>query len=287
MSVTYLNFNGSILPSDHPIFEAHNRGFRYGDGLFESMRFLKGKLKFSEMHIDRIQKGMKLLKLDNYSLIDTWFIREKTEELIRRNKVGADARIRLTIFRDSGGFYTPDSNKFAYLLELHKLDDSQYVLNKKGLIIDVYDEVPKPVNILSNSKTSNAMIYVLAGIFKNQNALDEVLILNQNGFLCESVSSNVFVVYDRKLYTPALNEGCIAGVMRQVVMRLAKENNIELVEAQINPDILNEADEVFLTNAAKGIQWVMGYNHKRYFNEVSRFLNDKLNLLQSFLEKVN
>ena len=132
---------------------------------------------------------------------------------------------------------------------------------------------------MSNSKTSNALIYVLAGIYKNQNALDEVLILNQNGFLCESVSSNVFVVYDRKLYTPALNEGCIAGVMRQVVMRLAKENNIELVEAQINPDILNEADEVFLTNAAKGIQWVMGYNHKRYFNEVSRFLNDKLNLL--------
>jgi|694.fasta_scaffold16675_1 branched-chain amino acid aminotransferase len=279
MSVTYLNFNGSILPSDHPIFEAHNRGFRYGDGLFESMRFLKGKLKFPEMHIDRIQKGMKLLKFDNYSLIDTWFIREKTEELIRRNKVGADARIRLTIFRDSGGFYTPDSNKFAYLLELHKLDDSQYVLNKKGLIIDVYDEVPKPVNILSNSKTSNALIYVLAGIYKNQNALDEVLILNQNGFLCESVSSNVFVVYDRKLYTPALNEGCIAGVMRQVVMRLAKENDIELVEAQINPDILNEADEVFLTNAARGIQWVMGYNHKRYFNEVSRFLNEKLNLL--------
>jgi branched-chain amino acid aminotransferase len=279
MSVTYLNFNGSILPSDHPIFEAHNRGFRYGDGLFESMRFLKGKLKFPEMHIDRIQKGMKLLKFDNYSLIDTWFIREKTEELIRRNKFGADARIRLTIFRDSGGFYTPDSNKFAYLLELHKLDDSQYVLNKKGLIIDVYDEVPKPVNILSNSKTSNALIYVLAGIYKNQNALDEVLILNQNGFLCESVSSNVFVVYDRKLYTPALNEGCIAGVMRQVVMRLAKENDIELVEAQINPDILNEADEVFLTNAARGIQWVMGYNHKRYFNEVSRFLNEKLNLL--------
>jgi branched-chain amino acid aminotransferase len=195
------------------------------------------------------------------------------------NKVGADARIRLTIFRDSGGFYTPDSNKFAYLLELNKLDDRQYVLNKKGLIIDVYDEVPKPVNILSNSKTSNALIYVLAGIYKNQNALDEVLILNQYGFLCESVSSNVFVVYDRKLYTPALNEGCVAGVMRQVVMRLAKENNIELVEAQINPDILNEADEVFLTNAARGIQWVMGYNHKRYFNRVSKFLNEKLNLL--------
>ena len=279
MSVEYINFNGSILPADQQIFKANNRGFRYGDGLFESMRYMKGKLKFPEMHIDRVQKGMKLLRFDNCSLIDAWFLREKVDELVRRNRTGADARIRLTVFRDSEGLYSPVSNKFGYVLEIQKLDESQYVLNKKGLIIDVYDEIPKPVNALSNLKTCNAMIYVLAGIYKNQNALDEVLILNHHGFLCESMSSNVFVVYDRKLYTPALNEGCIAGVMRQVVMRLAKENDIELVEAQINPDILNEADEVFLTNAAKGIQWVMGYNNKRYFNEVSRFLSEKLNLL--------
>jgi len=279
MSVEYINFKGSILPADQLIFKANNRGFRYGDGLFESMRYMKGKLKFPEMHIDRVQKGMKLLRFDNCSLIDAWFLREKVEELVRRNRTGADARIRLTVFRDSEGLYSPVSNKFGYVLEIQKLDESQYVLNKKGLIIDVYDEIPKPVNALSNLKTCNAMIYVLAGIYKNQNALDEVLILNHHGFLCESMSSNVFVVYDRKLYTPALNEGCIAGVMRQVVMRLAKENDIELVEAQINPDILNEADEVFLTNAAKGIQWVMGYNNKRYFNEVSRFLSEKLNLL--------
>jgi len=279
MSVEYINFNGSILPADQLIFKANKRGFRYGDGLFESMRYMKGKLKFPEMHIDRIQKGMKLLRFDNCSLIDAWFLREKVEELVRRNRTGADARIRLTVFRDSEGLYSPVSNKFGYVLEIQKLDESQYVLNKKGLIIDVYDEIPKPVNALSNLKTCNAMIYVLAGIYKNQNALDEVLILNHNGFLCESMSSNVFVVYDRKLYTPALNEGCIAGVMRQIVMRLAKENDIELVEAQINPDILNEADEVFLTNAGKGIQWVMGYNNKRYFNEVSRFLSEKLNLV--------
>ncbi len=279
MSVEYLNFNGNVLPADQLIFKANNRGFRYGDGLFESMRYMKGKLKFPEMHIDRIQKGMKLLRFDNCSLIDTWFLREKVEELVRRNRAGADARIRLTVFRDSDGLYSPVSNKYGYVLEIQKLDESQYVLNKKGLIIDVYDEIPKPVNALSNLKTCNAMIYVLAGIYKKQNALDEVLLLNHHGFLCESMSSNVFVVYDRKLYTPSLNEGCIAGVMRQVVMRLAKENDIELVEAQINPDILNEADEVFLTNAARGIQWVMGYNNKRYFNEVSRFLSEKLNLI--------
>ncbi|WP_276364071.1 aminotransferase class IV [Daejeonella sp. H1SJ63] len=275
----FINFNGVIVPADQQIFSVSNRGFRYGDGLFESMRYLNGELKFSELHIDRIQKGMKVLKLDRSALIDTWFLRERAEELIRRNKIGSDGRFRLTVFRDADGLYSPVSNKMAYVLESQKLEDNSYVLNKKGLIIDVYDEVPKPLNILSNLKTCNALVYVMAGIFKNRNGLDEVLILNQNGFLCESMSSNVFIVYDRKLYTPALNEGCIGGVMRQVVIRLAKENGIELIEAQINPDILNEADEVFLTNAAKGIQWVMGYNNKRYFNEVSRFLNEKLNKL--------
>ena len=279
MAKQFINFNESIISSDHQIFSVNNRGFRYGDGLFESMRYMNGQLKFPDLHIDRVLEGMKVLKLENSFYLDSWLLREKVDELARRNKIGPNARFRLTVFRDSGGLYSPDSNKMAYVLESQSLDDSQYTFNNKGLIIDVYDELTKPVNILSNLKTCNSLIYVLAGIFKNQNALDEVMILNQHGFLCESISSNVFVVYDRKLYTPSLNEGCIGGVMRQVVMRLANENGIELVEAQINPDILNEADEIFITNAAKGIQWVMGYNKKRYFNEMSKFLSEKLNQL--------
>ena len=275
----FINLNGSIISSDHQIFTVSNRGFRYGDGLFESMRYMNGKLKFPDLHIDRVLKGMKILKLENGFHLDSWFLREKVDELARRNKIGPNARFRLTVFRDSGGLYSPDSNKMAYVLESQSMDESQYTFNNKGLIIDVYDELTKSVNILSNLKTCNSLIYVLAGIFKNQHKLDEVMILNQYGFLCESISSNVFVVYDRKLYTPSLNEGCIGGVMRQVVMRLAIENGIELIEAQVNPDILNEADEVFITNAAKGIQWVMGYNSKRYFNEMSKFLSEKLNLL--------
>ena len=279
MSKQFINFNGNIVPADQQILTVANRGFRYGDGLFESMRWMKGELKFAELHSERLRKGFKLLKMDSWSHVDNWFIRERVEELVRRNKAGNDARIRLTAFRDGEGLYSPSSNKMGFVLEANTLDESTYNLNDKGLIIGVYDEMTKPISILSNLKTCNSLVYVMAGIFKNQNALDEVLILNNNGFLCESMSSNAFVVYDRKLYTPALNEGCIAGVMRQVIIKLAKENGIELVEAQINPDILNEADEVFLTNAAKGIQWVMGYNSKRYFNEVSRFLQEKLNTL--------
>ncbi|MEJ7692696.1 aminotransferase class IV [Daejeonella sp.] len=279
MSRQFINFNGDIVPAEQQVLTVANRGFKYGDGLFESMRLLKGELKFAELHSERIRKGLKLLKMDSWSSVDTWFLREKAEELVRRNKTGPDARIRLTAFRDGEGLYSPSANNMAYVLEATKVTESTYTLNEKGLIIDVFEELTKPVNILSNLKTCNSLTFVLAGIFKNQNSLDEVMVLNDRGFLCEAMSCNVFVVYDRKLYTPALSEGCIAGVMRQVVIKLAKENGIELVEAQISPDILNEADEVFLTNAARGIQWVMGYNGKRYFNEISRFLNEKLNAL--------
>lgn len=279
MKSSFINFNGEFFPENQLVMSVANRGFKYGDGLFESMRFLKGELMFSELHADRIRKGMKTLKFEGYSQIDHYFLKEKVSELVRKNKTGQNARIRLTVFRDSDGLYSPNSNKIGYALEVTKIADANYtaIKNNKGLIIDVYDEITKPINLLSNLKTCNSLLYVIAGIYKNQHALDEVLILNQNGFLCESISSNIFIVYQKQIYTPALNEGCIAGVMRNVIMRLAKENGMEVIEAQVNPAILLEADEVFLTNASRGIQWVMGYNNKRYFNEVSRFLMEKLN----------
>jgi branched-chain amino acid aminotransferase len=279
MATQFINFNGDICPAEQPVMSINNRGFRYGDGLFESMRLMKGEINFAALHVDRLQKGMKALKLEGYSHIDEYFLKEKTEELSRRNQAGPNARIRLTVFRDAGGLYSPVSNKFAYALESNKIDDSRYIPDPKGFIVDVFDGVAKPVNSLSNYKTCNSLPFVLAGIYKNQNSLDEVFILNQNGFLCEAMSSNVFVVYDKQIYTPALTEGCIGGVMRTVVLQLAKDTAIPLNEAQIDPEILKDADEIFITNASRGIQWVMGYGKKRYFNETSRFLLEKLNEL--------
>lgn len=273
----YILFNDEFFAADHAIIKASNRGFKFGDGLFESMRMCNGKLQFAEQHADRLRAGMKALKMEGYALLDEYFLRQKTSELLKKNKFNGNVRFRLTIYRDGEGLYTPQSNKAGYLLEAIPLEQAQYELNKKGLIIDVYDEITKSINKLANYKTSNALLYVMAGLFQKQHRLDEALILNQNGFLCESTSSNVFVVYQKQIYTPALSEGCVAGVMRSVVLQLAKTHDLPLIEAQINPEILNEAEEVFVTNASSGIRWVMGYGKKRYFNEVSKGLSAKLN----------
>ncbi|RDC55451.1 4-amino-4-deoxychorismate lyase [Pedobacter chinensis] len=279
MSQQYLLFNDEFQAVDVPVLTASNRSFKFGDGLFESMRMIDNKLQFADLHADRLVAGMKVLKMDGHALMDDYFLRQKTADLVKKNRWNGNVRFRLSVYRQGAGVYTPEINKAGYILEGIPLKSNQYELNSKGLIIDVFDEITKPINKLSNFKTSNALLYVMAGIFKSQNRLDEAMILNQNGFLCESISANVFVVYNSQIYTPALTEGCVGGVMRSAIMQLCKMNDISLIEAQINPEILKEAEEVFITNATQGIQWVMGYGRKRYFNEVSKFLIDKLNAL--------
>jgi len=278
MTPVFINFNGEILPADTKLFALNNRGFKYGDGLFETMRLMKGQLKFPELHAERLQKGMKALKIEGYSQMDAWFLKEKTADLARRNKV-KHGRFRLTVFRDAEGLYTPTQNKMGWCLELQPVDEPRYFLNEKGLIMDLYTEIPKPTNYLSNIKTCNSLVYVMAGIYKTQNKLDDVFLLNQHGNLCEASSSNIFISYKKNLYTPALSEGCVEGVMRQVTINLAKQNGIPLTEAQISPDILYEADEVFLTNAGRGIQSVIGFGVRRYFNGMSKILVEELNKL--------
>src|ERR1700743_3162339 len=110
MTLNFINFNGQILPADSKLLTVANRSFRYGDGLFESMRFMKGELKFADMHADRLQRGMKALKIDSYSQMDAWFLKEKAAELAMRNKT-KHARLRLTVYRDAGGLYAPSLNK--------------------------------------------------------------------------------------------------------------------------------------------------------------------------------
>ena len=279
MSQEYLLFNDEYHAVDAPVLTTSNRGFKFGDGLFESMRMINQKLQFADLHADRLAAGMKALKIDGHALMDDYFLRQKTADLAKKNRWNGNVRFRLSVYRQGAGVYTPESNKSGYVLEGIPLKSIAYELNSKGLIIDVFDEMTKSIDKLSNFKTSNALLYVMAGLFKTQNRLDEAMILNQSGFLCESISSNIFVVYNKEIYTPALTEGCVGGVMRSTIMQICKMNDIPLIEAQISPEVLKEAEEVFITNATQGIQWIMGYGRKRYFNEFSKYLNEKLNLL--------
>ncbi|MGJ1268331.1 aminotransferase class IV [Sphingobacterium spiritivorum] len=276
MSTTYINCNGKIVPEGDAVVSSDNRAFRYGDGLFETMLWKDGDIRFLAFHIERLQEGLRMLHMEDAHRFDAFFIRSKTEELIRKNNMlGQQVRVRLIVYRDGGGLYGPETNKTAYVLQITRIPES--LRDKKvGLIVDLYTEYRKPYSDLSKLKSNNALIYVMAGLHKRKHRFDEVLLLNQEGYLCEALSSNIFVFYEKVLYTPAISEGCIAGVMRRVVMDMATDEGIAVVEAQISPEIMSQADEIFCTNAVHGVQWVMGYKQKRYFNKISRILQEKL-----------
>lgn len=276
MSLHYINFDGQIVAESQQIASIDNRALRYGDGLFETMLWKDGDIRFLKQHIERLQQGMQTLQLEESTKFDEFFLRSKTEELIRKNNmIGQQARVRLIVYRGGGGLYSPESNKPVYCLQVARVPTS--LRDKKlGLIVDLYTEFKKPYSDLSHLKSNNALIYVMAGLYKKKFAYDEVFILNQEGYLCEALTSNIFVYYEKILYTPAITEGCVAGVMRKVVMDMAAAEDIQVVEAQISPEIMKQADEIFCTNAVQGVQWVMGYKQKRYFNKISRILQDKL-----------
>ncbi|WP_257667114.1 aminotransferase class IV [Parapedobacter tibetensis] len=277
MPVHYIDFNNKLVPEKETILTADNRAFRYGDGLFETMRWMDGDIRFLQHHLARLHEGMHLLQLEHPASFDEQFIRSRTAALINKNNLeGQHVRVRLQVFRDGGGLYSPQQNTAAYVLSVSRLDSDDVNHRKIGLIVDVYTEFRKPTSELSKLKSANALVFVMAGLYRKKKGLDDVLLLNQEGFLCESLSSNVFIWYDKKLYTPALSEGCIDGVMRKVVIEIALDSGLDVIEAQISPDIMNEADEIFHTNAIHGVQWVMGYKQKRYFNRISRMLQEKL-----------
>ncbi|WP_028298479.1 aminotransferase class IV [Olivibacter sitiensis] len=266
----YININGQIIGAKEPAVSISNRSFRFGDGVFETMRFKAGQIHFLPYHLERLAKGMQLLQLENPSLLNTQFIQDRVAQLFAKNKLTGSARVRLQVYREGGGLYSPETNEAGFVLEVSQLGQEDYTLNKTGLLIDIFHAHKKHVDALSNLKTNNALLYVLAGAQRKKAGLDDILILNQEDFLCEALSSNIFIYFDRKLYTPAMSEGCVAGVMRRVVIDVCQKLDMEVIEAQINPLILHEADELFLTNAVNGIHWVMGYNRKRYFNHIAQ-----------------
>lgn len=274
----YCILNGHLISIYEPNVAFSNRAFRYGDALFESIRVCNNQVLFLSDHLTRLKLGMTVLRMNLPAELTTQNIHEFIVHLLKHNVHAPHARVRLTIFRNEGGYYTPESNDISFLIESEEME-TPFELNQKGFWVDIYADIKKSVNKLSNIKSANALLYVLAGISKQSMKLDDSLLINENGTICESVNSNVFVVKNGTLYTPPLTEGCVAGVMRKQIMHLATENKILTFESAITLYTLMNGDEVFLTNSIQGIRWVGQFREKFYTNKMSLFLTDKLNQL--------
>ena len=277
MNSHQLSYNGEFYSEETALFTADNRAFRYGDSLFETIHCNGTQIQFFDEHIERLMLGMNQLGMEiPNNFPETIEINIKS--LITKNKSFLGTRIRLSVFRNSGGLYTPNTNSISYLIECSKLEDPKYFLNKKGLKIGLFDTYKKTSNSLSAFKTGNSLPFILAGLHKSEMKWDDCLLINERQNLVESVSSNLFVVKDGILFTPSLESGAVNGIMREQIIQIALDLGMTVYDDCImKPEQLLEADEIFLTNAIVGIRWVVAYGERRYFNRSAKVLIEALN----------
>ena len=146
----FILYNGAYHFRDEFGLSIQNRSFYYGDGLFETMHANGTEIQFFDDHLTRLKYGMDILKMEIPSVIETGFIEKEIIKLLHKNKLYQGVRIRLTVFRNEGGKYTPQDNNISYIVETEFIENDYYQLNPKGLVIDLFKEIKKPVNAFAN-----------------------------------------------------------------------------------------------------------------------------------------
>ena len=141
--------------------------------------------------------------------------------------------------------------------------------DREGLVLDVFPDARKSCDVFANLKSASHLIYVMAARFAKENKLNDCLLLNTDGRICDATIANLFWIKDEIIFTPPLSEGCIAGVKRRYLMERLQTTGLRLREENCEISDLENADELFLTNAIQGIRWVKQFRNKSYTNSIT------------------
>lgn len=264
----FISLNGKNYPANEPVLLADNRGYRYGDGLFETMKMSKGSILLSELHFERLFYGLKLLELELPNFFTPEKLRQEIIHLAEKNHCQSLARIRFSVFRGNGGLYDGDKI-LSYLIECWPLNESHTRMNENGLIIDIFTGARKSCDQFAALKSANFLPYTMAAQYAKANKLNDCLVVNTNGAIADSTIANLFVIKDNVISTPALTEGCVNGVMRRYLLSVLPAKGYVIMETAISKEMLENADEIFLTNAINGIRWVRQFRDKNYSNKLT------------------
>jgi len=272
-----INFNGNVIAQDDNIL-TQNRAFLYGDGVFETVKVVNNKILFLEDHYFRLMASMRVVRMEIPMNFTMEYFEEQILKVVQENGLSASARARITVFRNNGGLYLPQTNEISFLIHTTSLEKAPYALNESHYEVDLYKDFYVSRQLLSSIKTTNKMINITGSIFASENGFENCILLNDAKNVVEALQGNLFMVVGKKLITPPISEGCLNGVMRRQILALAKKTEgIEVVEEIISPFDLQKADELFLTNVITGIQPITKYRKKEFTNNMANLLVQKLN----------
>lgn len=274
-----VNRNGHFFSKEEAVLTHTNRGFKYGDGVFETLRVVKGSIFFWEDHYFRLMASMRMLRMEIPMNFTLEHIQDEIIATVRKNNLeqGA-ARVRMTVFRKDGGLYIPEDNQVAYVIEASKMESPFYLFQENHYEVELFRDYFLNKDMLSQLKTTNKILNVLAGVYAKENGYQNCLLLNSEKQVVEAINGNVFLVSGNQVKTPPLKDGCLNGIVRKKLMEIvAADEGLGLLEESISPFELQKADELFITNTISGILPITKYRKKAYETTLTKRILGKLN----------
>jgi branched-chain amino acid aminotransferase len=274
----WLFYNEEIIPDNTPIFNAANRGLRFGDGLFETIKVVQARANGSagrrimplfDLHMERMSQGMEILGLKLQEHYTPDYISQMILDLCSQNNINGAARVRITIVRGNGTLFSTDDPHASIVIQAEPLTSDYLTFNLTGLKIDICPGIQKSCDQLANIKSNNYLPYVMAAQHARQHQLNDSLVLNIHNRICDGTIANVFRIHNNIIYTPPLTEGGVGGVMRKYLLNQLPKAGYTVQEKICTPEDLEAATEIFLTNALYGIRWVSGFRNKTYQNQLT------------------
>lgn len=273
-----INLNGTLLSETPPSLTANNRGFLYGDAVFETLKHTNTQALYWEDHYFRLMASMRIFGMEIPLEYTPDFFEKEFLRTIKGQSTAAPAwRIRLTVFRNDGGRYTPTTHQVSFLIQSTPLEQAPYPQPAKEYVVDLYKDHYVQPSMLSNLKSNNKALQVLGSVFAQRQELDNCILLNDRKEVTEALNGNLFLLFGDTLHTPPLTSGCLDGIMRKQLMRLSDKLSLKVEERAITPFELQRADELWVTNTVVGISPVVRYRRKTYQNQVALKALDLLN----------
>jgi branched-chain amino acid aminotransferase len=252
-----------------------NRGFLYGDGFFETIKIFNKKPFNLENHFDRIIYSADLLDIKfTLSVLD---LNKSILILIEKNNIKSGS-VRISVYRNSKGKYFPEENASSILINSRN-DINDVFVERSFINIGFYKENLKSPSPLSNLKSLNSLLYVMASKYAKEYNFDDIILFNTNNNIIETTNSNLFILNYNKVITPPLKDGCVDGSMRKLLISIIK-NKYEFEEESISENDLDTCSEVILSNSTYGVRGVKKINEKTYNNSnLYKYLINSLNNL--------
>ena len=243
--------NGQFVSEPQAVVPINDRGFMYGDGLFETMRVVGGKPFRMAQHLERMVRGAEFLRIKMPHTPKE--LHKYTEQLIEKNKM-PDAILKVLLTRGPGhrGYLPNGAGPATLAMTLHEtpalVRDNQA---QWSLVTSPY-RIPA-ADAFSSFKTTSKILYVMARADAAERGADEALLVNTNGEAAETATGNLFWVYQDKICTVPTGRGVLPGITRAVVLEICQTLGLQTNKRVIKPEALRNSDGIFVTQSALGI----------------------------------